>query len=370
MYVHKRSSLFTLIAILSCMIACSGDDGKKGIGESSSTDAALGDPTSMDGQMPYDSGATQDGTVTILPDGGVDVDTGLGDASRADAQQSTDDASLLDMSNQIDGGPAPQSDMGLALWHPEPTPALPIVVDTGPTLELLLVGDNYVGLNGLCEKITALAEGAALWDTVQCEMVSSGGFRLIDHADAAASGEALGAFLDAQNPARTQFDLMILQERAQVAGFPSGQPFRNDFEQAAEELSIRASASGIATALLMTWGRDGDPNVGLYPDYETMQRRIADAHYEVAQNLDSMNQESMVIEAGEVWFRTHERDPSMDFRSLFMPNDHHPSDAGSWLLAAVILSRGFGLSPDMLPIVPELPTRAIWLRLLDDIIQN
>jgi hypothetical protein len=163
---------------------------------------------------------------------------------------------------------------------------------------------------------------------------------------------------------------MILQERAQVAGFPNGQLFRTDFEQAAEELSIRASGAGIPTALLMTWGRDGDPNVGLYPDYQTMQRRIAEAHYEVAENISAIGEAVAVIEAGEVYFRTYERDSVTDFPALFMPNDHHPSDAGSWLLAAVILSRSVGLSPNMLPIVPSLPTSDLWLRLKGDVIQT
>ena len=101
-----------------------------------------------------------------------------------------------------------------------------------------------------------------------------------------------------------------------------------------------------------------------------MQRRIAEAHYEVAQNISGNGQNVTVIEAGEVWFRTHARDPVTDFPALFMPNDHHPSDAGSWLLAAVILSRCVGLAPNMLPIVPSLPSSDLWLRLKGDVSQT
>ena len=35
-------------------------------------------------------------------------------------------------------------------------PAAPIVQDTGPNLELLIVGNNYVGLHDLCGKIRSL----------------------------------------------------------------------------------------------------------------------------------------------------------------------------------------------------------------------
>ena len=366
-FTRVMCTVSTLVVLFS--LGCSGDDGQRGVGDPGAADTSVND---------VDQGNVDNGA-----DGGLALDLSLGDAqivdldgevelpdgTTSDADTSAPDLQMADVSPIVDAQPT-APDMFVEPWTPDPTPENQIIANTGPDLELLLVGDNYVGLNNLCEKLVALAQGAGLWDSVLCEMVSSGGFRLINHADAAASGERLGEFLNAQDPARTPFDLMILQERAQVAGFPSGQPYRTDFQAAVEELSIRASGAGIATALLMTWGRDDDPNFGLYPDYETMQERIAEAHYEVAQSATQSGQALAVIEAGEVWFRTHERSPNMDFPSLFLPNDHHPSDLGSWLLAAVILNRTVGLSPAMLPIVEGMPSGDQWLRLKTDVIAN
>ena len=100
-----------------------------------------------------------------------------------------------------------------------------------------------------------------------------------------------------------------------------------------------------------------------------MQSRIAQAHYDVAEEVsDSMN-EVAVIEAGEVWFRTYIRNTDNDFNALYLPNDHHPSEIGTWLLSAVIMNRAFGISPVDLPIVDGLPEMNRWLRLRGDIVQ-
>jgi hypothetical protein len=369
MTTFKRFICSVSIFAMTCSLGCSSDDGQRGIGGSSATDMAVTESDRGNVDNGADGGLVSDVSLGDAQMVGFDGEVEPADATSSDAEISNLDAQVADVSPIVDAQPI-SPDMFIEAWVPDPTPLNPIITNTGPDLELLLVGDNYIGLNGLCEKLVALAQGAALWDSVLCEMVTSGGFRLINHADAAASGERLGEFLNSQDPTRTFFDLMILQERAQVSGFPTGQPYRTDFEQAAEELAIRANGAGIPTALLMSWGRSDDPNMGLYPDYETMQERIAEAHYEVAQNISQPGQEVAVIEAGEVWFRTHERSPSMDFLSLLMPNDHHPSEIGSWLLAAVILSRTVGLSPAMLPLLPEMPSGDLWLRLKADVVDN
>ena len=175
-------------------------------------------------------------------------------------------------------------------------------------------------------------------------------------------------YLNSRDPTRTRFDLMILQERAQGSGFPRGQQSRDEFEQAVEELAIRGTLAGMPTALLMTWGRYDDPNTSLYPDYETMQQRIAEAHHAVADAVTALGQPVSMIEAGEVWFRVHERSVP-DFFSLMLQDDHHPSDAGSWLLAGTILSRAVGLTPTW-PLVSGLPPQDLWLRLQGDVIQD
>ena len=361
---YVRLSVGFLLAVC---LACSGDSA--GIADQSALDAEpmllvdgfIEELDSMSISMDANVAADQE-----MNDTEVIVDSGSADAEVSPDQmtQPMVDAAVVE--------PVDMAEVPTEVWSPRPTPMQAIIPETGDTLELLIVGNNYVGLHELCEKISGLAEGTSRWTDVTCEMVSVGGFRLIDHADSAASGGVLADLLNAQDPTRTQFDLMILQERAQVSGFPEGQSFRNDFEQATEELAIRAHRLGTKTALLMPWGRpDGDAsNVGLYPDFPTMQARIAEAHYAVAEDSSDDTNRVEVIEAGETWFRTYQRNTDGDFSALYLLNDHNPSATGSWLLAAIILKRAFGVEPFDLPIISDLPESGRWLRLRGDIIQQ
>ena len=306
--------------VLLCFIGCSGESAS--VGDQLRADVSLDAEGMADMLLSRDVGLSDTDQGLVLMDATPLRDFGVPDSQSMDAmgmidQSITPDQDVVDMmTQQPDQMMEPLMDM----WAPRQTPAAPIVQDTGPNLELLIVGNNYVGLHDLCGKIRSLAEAINRWESVTCEMVSVGGYRLIDHADSAASGGDLDALLNAQDPTRTQFDLLILQERAQVSGFPANQRYRDDFEQASEEFAIRASALGMRTALLMPWARpNGDPsNQGLYPDFPTMQSRIAQAHYDVAEEVsDSMN-EVAVIEAGEVWFRTYIRNTDNDFNALYL----------------------------------------------------
>ena len=103
----------------------------------------------------------------------------------------------------------------------------------------------------ICAARFVVYEAIKFMESVTCEMVSVGGYRLIDHADSAASGGDLDALLNAQDPTRTQPDLLILQERA-VSDFQRTS-YRDDFEQASEELADQSQCVGMRTALLMPW---------------------------------------------------------------------------------------------------------------------
>ena len=365
MKLRHLNAPFLLMMAVSLSSGCA-DETQKDVG-SNAMDSSLDQSVSLDGGLMFDAASSTDMS-------GLDqsqTDASQADVSLSDAQpQQVDAQAMVDMNTT-------QRDSEVEPWRPEPTSLAPIIADPGPDLELLIVGDNYVGFNDLCAKIIALADAAGRWENVVCEVVSSGGFRLINHADTAASMEeceedttcnVLRDFLNAQDPTRMWFDLMILQERAQGSGFPRGQQSRDEFEQAVEELAIRGASAGMPTALLMTWGRYDDPNTSLYPDYVTMQRRIAEAHYAVADAVTALGQTVSIIEAGEVWFRVHERSVP-DFFSLMLPDDHHPTDVGSWLLAGTILSRAVGLTPNW-PLVSGLPPRDLWLRLQGDVIQE
>ena len=267
-------------------------------------------------------------------------------------------------------------------WMPRATPMAPIIDDSGEELLLLIIGNNYVGMNQLCDKIEVLALGTTRWSEVNCVLKSEGGYQLNDHARDAATGQDQGsdglyALLDPQNLVRPEFDLMILQERSDMTGFPSGNEYREAFEDAAEELVGIARRIELPTALLMPWAYPyGQPaNAGLYPDFKQMQARIAESHYELAAQLSYTEPAVEVIEVGEIWYRAEARDPLGDFLSLYQavpsdPNFDLPSDTGTWLMAAAILYRVAGVQPGDLPVVSGLPPTERWLRLLGDVISR
>ena len=368
----KSEALAILVGLLLTSLGCSGESAS--LGDSSQNDRGMSQDAMTDMGAGSDLAISQPDDMSIAADMNEIVDRSVHDAQPQTDIFVTDvqvpeDLGIVDAELTL---PDQMVDAAVAPWMPRITPEMPILQDTGNSLELLIVGNNYVGLNALCDKISRLSEALNRWDSVTCELVSVGGYRLIDHADSAASGGELDLLLNEQDPTRIQFDLLILQERAQVSGFPDGQSYRVDFEQAAEELSIRANRLGMRTALLMPWARPGGDlsNVGLYPDFPTMQARIADAHYAVANESSGAGNQVAVIEAGEVWYRTFERNTNQDFTALYLPGDHHPSDTGTWLLAAVIMQRALGIDPSDLPQVSGLPEPNRWLRLRGDIIQQ
>ena len=295
----------------------------------------------------------------------------------ADAATSTQDAEV-GRDAQFEGDATAE----VPAWMPRETPTTPIIVDAGSELLLLIIGNNYVGMNQLCEKLEVLALGTTRWSEVNCVLKSEGGYQLNDHARDAATGQDQGsdglyALLDPQNLVRPEFDLMILQERSDMTGFPSGNEYREAFEDAAEELVGIARRIDLPTALLMPWAYPyGQPaNAGLYPDFRRMQARIAESHYQLAAQLSYTEPAVEVIEVGEVWYRTEARDPLGDFLSLYQavpsdPNFDLPSDVGTWLMAAAILYRVVGVQPGELPVVPDLPPTELWLRLLGDLVSR
>ena len=59
-------------------------------------------------------------------------------------------------------------------WMPRATPMAPIIDDSGEELLLLIIGNNYVGMNQLCDKIEVLALGTTRWSEVNCVLKRKG----------------------------------------------------------------------------------------------------------------------------------------------------------------------------------------------------
>ena len=155
---------FLLILVMSLANGCA-DETQKDVG-TNGMNSILDQSVSLDGSLMLDASVTVD----MLAIDQSSLDSSLMDAIVMDGQLQTPDAQvdIPDMTASMpDSGPEP--------WSPARTSLTPILTNPGPDLELLIVGDNYVGFNDLCAKIIALAEAASRWENVVCEVVSSGG---------------------------------------------------------------------------------------------------------------------------------------------------------------------------------------------------
>ena len=335
-----------LFLICSLSISISGCDSGDGSGVAEGMiDAQGAQGGSTDGRVPMSDGGGQELDATTAGDRGLNPDLGHSDADltmddarlpQADAGQPTADAmppEAMDAGLPIDAAP----------------PARPgIIEDTGDELTLLFVGNSYVNSNNLQNIVCELARQTGRWAEVVCQRVTAGGKRLSQHEADAANGAQLGQWLDPNNPDRPQWDAVILQEQSQIPGFPERNMELLASQQAVVALDARIAAIGAETALMMTWGRrDGDDrNPGLYPDYQTMQARLA-AGYTRASEIASTRERTVhVLPVGLAWRQTWMRDADGDFRALYSGDGSHPAFLGSWLSAAVILNHLVDLDPD------------------------
>ncbi len=286
-----------------------------------------------------------------------------------------DAVSPMDASLSRDTGHSPdvflQDDQGVEADAMVPA-SRAVLTDPGDELALLFVGNSYIGSNNLPNLVCGLARATERWDTVVCERVTAGGYRLTQHNADAAANRRLGALLDPENADRPDWDAVILQEQSQIPGFPEGNADLLAFLNAVVELDQRIAAVGAETALLMTWGRrDGDGrNLELYPDYSVMQTRLEDGYQRAANEASTAERRVHILPVGRAWRQTYERSPEDDFRELYSNDGSHPAYPGSYLAGVTILSRLTGVEPAAFLPVGDGPAEDLAQRLRQDVAET
>jgi len=212
----------------------------------------------------------------------------------------------------------------------------------------LLVGNSYVGANDLRSIVEGLFDAAGGDSSVHA--VAPGGYRLDQHADDAdgTNGDTrLRDLLVTGEEAGLGWDVVVLQQQSQIPGFPTTEPVWIDMEEGGRVLRDLAADRGATTVLFMTWGyRDGDSrNPGMYPDYATMQDRIAPGYTELASRLSTPPHRVVVAPVGEAFRAIHLSGDEAAFRELYAADGSHPSLQGSYLAACVFLATLTGTSP-------------------------
>lgn len=210
---------------------------------------------------------------------------------------------------------------------------------------LLFVGNSFTGNNNLELLVAGLVDDLnPEGETVFATRHTPGGYELKDHlqdVENEAEEPRLRRLLITGSEQVRDWDLIVLQNQSQVQGFLD-RPLDD-----ALKLSEYANATSNELLLYMTWGYpDGDPmNPALYPDYLTMQEKIAQGYNNLAAQIASSGREVRVAPVGmgfELIYRVMLRDGQDPlaqgslFRQLYADDGRHPSIAGSYLAACVI----------------------------------
>jgi hypothetical protein len=235
--------------------------------------------------------------------------------------------------------------------------------------DLLLLGNSYTFVNDLDRLVEALLEEGApeLEDCVPLRL-AVGGYRFTDHLAQADGTSGDTAWREALVTGEVPWRWVLLQEQSQIPGFPEEEPLYAQSLAAGAALDAMAADRGAETVLLLTWGRRaGDPdNPTLYPDFATMQARLAEGTLRYADSWSSTDRRVWVAPAGYAFRHVHDEiladaedplDPGSLFSRLYQGDGSHPSPLGSYLAACAIFSTLTGLTPVGLsapsPIAPE-----------------
>lgn len=217
---------------------------------------------------------------------------------------------------------------------------------------ILLVGNSLARNNDLAQLVEKLAE-AAIPDgrDVYAAPIAPAGYRLEQHRtdllDQQRNPPLRQALISGSEAVR-DWDFVILQPQSQIPGFAAVNAETSDLFSAATTIHDIVDMGGATTVLLMTWGFwNGDiRNILLYPDFMTMSRRLEAGYVLLASRLASTNSKPCVVAPVGLAFRAvFEEESAMGidpksagslFRGLYV-DDRHPSLAGSYLAAAVLV---------------------------------
>ena len=181
---------------------------------------------------------------------------------------------------------------------------------------VLFVGNSLTQTNDLPVTVAALAKAGGR--QVVCESVAFGGFSLEDHW---AQGDAR------KRIAQGGWTFVVLQQGP--SALPESQVLLREFTR---RFDADIRKAGARTALYMVW-----PSRDRFSDFDGVSRSYTNAATDV---------NGVLLPAGDAWRAAWKRDASL---ALYGPDNFHPSAAGSYLAALVMVNRLFGISPVGLP---------------------
>ena len=183
-------------------------------------------------------------------------------------------------------------------------------------LRVLFIGNSYTYYNNLPEIFTALARAAAPDREVEARMVTIGGQTLLHMYERSNAREAIRA---------GKWDYVVLQEHSLLGGgLRDGESVVNGpamLRRGARLFNADIERAGAKTVMTLTWSRKAAPE---------SQADLNFAYDSVARELGAI-----LVPAGPAWQQARRE----NIAELYQSDGSHPSAAGSYLLACVLVNK-------------------------------
>jgi hypothetical protein len=182
-------------------------------------------------------------------------------------------------------------------------------------LKVLFIGNSYVFVNDLPRLFASLVRSGSP-RPLKIYSTSFPSYTLKEHL---ADSRTMNA-LEREGP----WDYVVLQERSY---YPMAAP--DEMQQSCIDLDQKIKAAGARTILLETWADEATPNT---------QETINSVYRAIGKRIGST-----VCGAGEVW------SGATKSQKLYGEDGHHPSLAGSYLVACCLYKTIVGKDPQAIP---------------------
>jgi len=189
----------------------------------------------------------------------------------------------------------------------------------------LFIGNGHTFHNDVPEMFESMARAGGY--SVSADMAAHGGWTLLDHAQSVETTQKIRS---------TDWDYVVLQEQSDVPSFSSSRD--QEMFPAIRGLYDEISAKGAETILFMTWGhRDGSLAEGV-GGYGAESAAIEAAYVMIGDELGIS-----IAPVGVAWWNAMQGSSSLN---LWLDDDNHATEEGSYLAASVLYHAIFGQSPE------------------------
>ena len=192
-------------------------------------------------------------------------------------------------------------------------------VSTGQSaksLRVLFLGNSYTYYNDLHLLVRNLAKAAQPDLALEVRAITEGGISLGELWQKREVQEALD---------KDHWDYVVLQEHSMLGwSYREGEEVINDpayFWQSLQLFALKIRRAGAIPVLFLTWARKAKPDTQPDLDY--------------AYATPGRDLKARVAPVGRAWFSVRQQKPDLE---LFAPDGSHPSLAGSYLAACVMLN--------------------------------